>query len=346
MIKFSNVQIDQIAIHRVGNKHRAERNFISAALYSPNDYMQDTLLKFFLKPFKRNPEWLRFRHATDLKYNELYSFSSNIFEDPTNLLAESVNILEHLYRQSDHPNIKSGELYVASFTGISYDGLPCEAYGIFKTEEKAHILKVTNEGDMLALDKLEGINLGKLDKGALILKAEAGDGYRVLCCDNNSYDAAYWPDRFLNIDFVHDDNFHTRSYLQLVNDFSKEVIIPAENQQQQVKFLANSVDYFGSNDYFDFDDFSKEVLPSENMADDFKEYQKTYALDGVNQFAISKPAFKTASRRIYDTIKLNTGIQIKLDINDPSVTERFIEKGYDEERKMHFYKVYFDEEVE
>lgn len=346
MLKFSNVQIDQLAIHRVGNKHRAERNFISAALYDVNEYLQETLLNFFLKSFKRNQEWVRFRHATDLKYNEVYSFASNIFTDPANLLGESVNILEHLYRQSDHPNIKSGELYVASFTGISYDGTPCEAFGVFKTEEKAHILKITNEGDMLALEKLEGVNLGRLDKGALIIKAEAGDGYRVLTCDNNRYDAAYWPDRFLNIDFVRDDNFHTRSYLELCNDFSKEVIIPAENQQQQVQFLANSVDYFGSNDYFDFNDFTQEVLPSENMADEFKEYQKTYALDGVNQFAISKPALKSARRRINDTIKLNTNIQIKLDITDPDVAERYLEKGYDEERKMHYYKVYFDEEVE
>jgi len=37
-------------------------------------------------------------------------------------------------------------------------------------------------------------------------------------------------------------------------------------------------------------------------------------------------------------------IQIKLDIDAPDAASEYLERGYDEEKKIHFYKVFFNAE--
>ena len=345
MIKFNDIQYEDMVVHRVGNKHRAERNFESRTVYGADEHLIDSLLYYFIRPFKRVQEHYRFRHSTDLQYNEVYGFVSAIFEEPSRLLPESVNILQHLYRQSDHPNIKTGELYIVHFTDVQIDDELVDAIGIFKSERKNGFLKVNEESDRLRIRRQEGINIEKLDKGCLVFNVDKEEGYLVMTVDNNSYDADYWPHHFLNVDFVRDESFHTRSYLELCNAFSKEVIVPAHDKQEQIKFLSDSVDYFSTRERFDFDEFTENIVPSGEIKEEFKSYQKDFALDGVEQFDISQSALKTAKRKIKDTIKLDTNMQIKLDFNNPEASRRFLERGYDEQKGMHFYKVYFNDEI-
>ena len=344
---FSNIQLGPMAIHRVGNRFRAERNFISSELYRPDEAMQEALMKYFLKSLKRSQDWYRFQHENGPEYNELFGFATTIFEEPERLLSESVNILEHLYRQSSHPNIKSGEVYVAYFSDILFGDELVSALGIFKSEQKNTFLQITKSGEMLIPKKEEGFRIDKLDKGCLILNTEKFDGYRLVSVDNNQYDANYWLYQFLNVGFVQDENYYTRSYLDLCNNFSKEVVMPAHDKKEQMQFLSDSVEYFNNNDSFNFDDFANTVVPdNEPMAAELRNYQQNYALGAANNFEISKPAIKSARSKFKSTIKLDNDIQIRLDLNNPDVSSEYIEKGFDEERQMSFYKIYFNEEME
>jgi hypothetical protein len=63
-----------------------------------------------------------------------------------------------------------------------------------------------------------------------------------------------------------------------------------------------------------------------------------------NQFDVSDIVLKKQKTKLKTEIKLDTHIQIKLDIDAPDAAAEYIEKGYDEEKKMKFYKVYFNEE--
>ncbi|MEM8906885.1 MAG: nucleoid-associated protein [Bacteroidota bacterium] len=345
MINFANIELEEIAIHRVGNKHRAERNFISSELYELDEAMREILLHYFTKPLKRTDDLCHFSHGEDLNLNEVYSFVRSIFIDRNTLLNESVNIVEHLYRQSTHPNIKSGEVYVAYFSGLVIDDEVVDAVGIFKTEQKNTFFKVAAGEQKLVLRKEKGVNVEKLDKGCLVLNTDAEEGYRVISVDNNNYDANYWPYNFLNIDFVRNESFHTKNYLALCNGFSEEIIAPATDKRQQIKFLTDSVDYFTSNEVFDLEDFTKTVLPEEETAREFRAYHETYAPENSNGFNISQKATKSATKHFKNTIKLDTGIQIKLDFYNPESSRQFIERVYDEERGMYCYKIFFNEEI-
>ena len=44
------------------------------------------------------------------------------------------------------------------------------------------------------------------------------------------------------------------------------------------------------------------------------------------------------------SISIDTNINIKLDVDAPDAASEYLERGYDEEKKMKYYKVYFNEE--
>lgn len=50
------------------------------------------------------------------------------------------------------------------------------------------------------------------------------------------------------------------------------------------------------------------------------------------------------SKKIKSELKLDTGAKINLDIQVPGCSTENLERGYDEEKKMFFYKVYFNSE--
>lgn len=346
MLNFSNIQLENIAVHRVGNKHRAERNFVSDSLLRPDEALIDALQTYFLKPLKRSEELYHFIHSANLELNEMYSFATSIFNDPSSLLNESKHILQHLYAQSNHPNIKGGEVYVAYFSGLLIDDELVDAVGVFKSERKNTFLKVSDAGDSLVINVADGISIEKLDKGCLIINTDAADGYRVLTVDNNNYDALYWTHHFLAVDYVEDENFHTKLYMDMVTEFAQEVVAPAADKREQVAFMANTVDYFTNTETFDFQDFTEKVAQGNPaFKEELNTFRDDFGLSDTDGFDISKSAFKNAKRKIKSNIKLDTGISIKLDTNNPEASNNFVERGYDEEKGMYYYKVYFNEEM-
>ncbi|MBC7555548.1 MAG: nucleoid-associated protein, partial [Chryseobacterium sp.] len=49
-------------------------------------------------------------------------------------------------------------------------------------------------------------------------------------------------------------------------------------------------------------------------------------------------------KSIKNVINLDTHIQIKLDFINPESAEKYVEKGWDEEKQMYYYLVYFNKE--
>lgn len=124
-----SAQIAHCAIHHVGNAQRDEELLLSAAPLALSDDIKNVLAQYFLdahfnkqlQSHYRPAQYLRFIHETDLALNEVYNYVSAVFADASQLHAQSVNLAKHLYQQSTHPNIKSGEFCVVYFTGIIAD---------------------------------------------------------------------------------------------------------------------------------------------------------------------------------------------------------------------------------
>src|SRR5690606_23590357 len=271
-----------------------------------------------------------------------------IFDDPGSLHINSKKIATHLFGQSDHPHIKSGEVYVVHFSDVLLDNVKVDAIGIFKSELKHDFLQFQEKGNNLDIVIQQGININKLDKGCLILNSHKEEGYKILSVDSNRYDTKYWLENFLDIDYLADENFYTKNYLKFCQNFAKDVVLPAEDKQQEVLFMNRAVNHFAKNDKFEETSFLNEVMENPEFIPEFKHYKvekgPKYSVEDVSNFDIANKAVSDARKKIKNVINLDTNIQIKMDFINAESAEKFVEKGWDEERQMYYYLVYFNKE--
>lgn len=349
MINLYSAHIASLSIHRVGNKSKNEPILLSEEIYKTNDEMTPLLKEFFLKPFRDKEEnYFQFGNEVDVEFNELYKIASEIFADPESIHENSKKITRHLYDQSMHQHIKSGEVYVAFLENLQIDNEKVNGIGIFKSELKQDFLQFSEKENQLEAFLQHGVGLNKLDKGCLIFDVKREDGYKILSVDSNRYDARYWLESFLGVDACEDDNFKTKKYLKFCQDFAKDVVLPAEDKKQEVLFMNRAVNHFAKNDNFLESAFINEVIDNPDLIPEFNHYKNEkspkYSIEDLTTFPIANTAVTAARKKIKNTINLDTNIQIKLDFINPENADKFVEKGWDEEKQMYYYLVYFNKE--
>ena len=239
-------------------------------------------------------------------------------------------------------------MYIAYLENMQIDNEKVNGIGIFKSEIKQDFLQFSEKESQLEANLQQGVNLNRLDKGCLIFNTKKDEGYKILSVDSNRYDARYWLESFLGVDAFEDDNFFTKKYLKFCQGFAKDVVLPAEDKQQEVLFMNRAVNHFAKNDTFEESNFMNEVINNPDLLPEFRHYKSEkapkYSIEDLTTFPIANTAVTAARKRIKNVINLDTNIQIKLDFINPESAERFVEKGWDEEKQMYYYLVYFNKE--
>ena len=347
MFYTEEINIESLALHKVGNKSQEEGIRFSTAPMKIDDAVQSLLLQYFLSPFKTE-EYYNLTHETNVALNEVFTYVSQIFDHPETFHEQSMNLARHLYEVSTHPKIKNGELYVTFLRDCNVDGEQVNAVGLFKSESKETFLKVYPTSDSFEIEYEDGININKLDKGCLIFNTERENGYLVSVVDSmrQSGEAMYWRDNFLNI-AQRRDNFHqTQQCLDMCKQFVTERLPENFNvtKVDQADILNKSMAFFKENDEFSFDEFANQVIEQPEVIQSFKEFREEYQEErDVNideQFEISEPAVKKQAKTFKSVIKLDKNFHIYVHGN-----RHLIEKGYDDDRDMNFYKILFKEET-
>jgi len=348
MIKCTKASISKCILHKVGNKFNDTKNSFSEQPIDFDEASYDLILPYLLRPFGSVAESYRFNHHANIDLNEINSYATQLLNDDTGFVNVSQHIVMHLFEQSNSAQIKTGDVIICMFHDIQYEDYLTDAIGIFKIENKSHFFQTHLEKNSYDLYIQKGIQTKKVDKGCLILNAADGEGKIVLSIDNNNYDAQYWIKKFLNIKYPDDANQHTKNYIQMCREFSKEVMQPQFGMQEQSSFLAKTVDFFKENEVVNIETFKEDIFEKEDHIQLFEDYKKTYESDNNilirNQFDVSEIVLKKQKQKIKTEIKLDTNIQIKLDVDAPDASAEYLERGYDKEKKMHFYKVYFNAE--
>ena len=320
--------------------------FKNDQLATIDEKLSEVLCLFFLKPFKLQ-NFYTFSHELDVAYNGAYASCRNIFEagDENTLLEESQQLLKLLYAVSENENIKEGEVYVASFESISLQAGKVNALGIFKSEDRDPFLRIYQEGNSLGVASDEGISLHNIKKGALILNDPDQKTYSVLVFDksNKITPAKFWINQFLNLAPIEDEFYQTRNFMHLCKDF----VLKDRNdldRADQVDLLNRSVNYFKDREHFNQDEFETEVLQEPETRQAFMDFQETYKEENQlknlqPEFEISKPAYKAAKRYIRSVIKLDKNFHVYV-----HGKRDLIERGFDDTRGQHYYKLFFDAE--
>lgn len=348
MIKRNKASISKFIIHKVGNKFNSTKNAFSEDIVQFDEASYNLILPFVLKAFSAVSESYRFNHHSDISLNEINTYTSKLFESDNEFVEISKHIVTHLFEQSNSSQIKTGDVLIALFDDIQYGEILTQGLGIFKIENKTEFFQTYLENNSYDIYVQKGIKTGKIDKGCLILNTCDREGNIILSVDNNNYDAQYWIKKFLNVKFPDDSNQHTKNYIELCNEFSKEIVKPKFGGQEQNTFLAKTVDYFKENEVVNSENFKEEVFEEEDHKTLFEEFKKTFESDQNvairNQFDVSELVLKKQKQKIKTEIKLDTNIQIKLDVDAPDASSEYMERGYDDLKKMHYYKVFFNQE--
>jgi hypothetical protein len=348
MIKRQKASVKNFIIHKVGNKFNSTKNAFSDAVVNFDEATYNLIVPYLLKPFVSVAESYRFNHHSDINLNEINTYSEQIFKDETAFIEVSKHIITHLFEQSNSAQIKTGDVLICHFENIQYEDYFTDAIGIYKIENKAEFFQTYLEQNSYDILVQKGIQSKKVDKGCLILNTSDMEGKIILSVDNNTYDTQYWIKNFLNIKYPDDSNQHTKNYIELCREFSKTVLQPNFGGQEQSNFLAKTVDFFKENEVVNVAKFKEEIFDDENHIQLFEDYQKNYETDNKvvirNQFDVSEVALKKQKQKIKTEIKLDTNIQIKLDVDAPDASAEYLERGYDDEKKMHYYKVFFNTE--
>ncbi len=342
---FLKTTINEFCLHKVGNKIADEGYKISLSTITIEQNLKELLIHYFVTPFKSD-EHYNFFHSSDLNLNEVYSYTSKILDNPSSLYEQSINLAKHLYEQSTHPKIKGGEFYVVYFKDCIVDGKTMDAVGLFKSENKDTFLKVYSSGDGFEIESEKGININKLDKGCLIFNTEKENGYLVSVVDNTNKgaEAKYWTEDFLHVRPRKDEFYHTQNVLSLCKNFVSQAL-PKEhkvNKAEQAILMNKSVDALKSGS-IDMENFAKEVFAKPEIIDSFNKYKDVYQqerdIELSDNFEVSSQALKKKGTGTMTTIKLDKNFDINIHSG-----EQYIERGFDKERNMYYYQLFFKEE--
>ena len=349
MVSHFEAVLTQFSIHKVGNKLSEEPLTLSAQpLKVTDEVLGNLLMQYFLSPFEKVNETYRFAHPTDnLQLNEIFHFTELIFSKEDTFHQNTEQIARYLYDIANHPKIKSGELYVCHFEKLQMEGELHNAIGIFKSESKEPYLTIMQQGKAFELGyEQEAINIKKLDKGCLIFNTEKEQGYKVVVVDQtNRTEAVYWTDDFLKLKVRNDNYNQTHNALTVyksfvTNQMEEEFEV---SKTDKIELLNRSIKYFKENDNFDLEEFGQAVIRNPQGLESFKQYKSSYENEFdtniADSFEISEAAVKKQARVFKSILKLDKNFHIYI-----HGSKEMIERGFDEEKKLNYYKVFFREE--
>jgi hypothetical protein len=348
MINQENATLLKLSAHQIGNKTNDEELIVSKKEQEIGDnQMQTVLMKYFLNSF-HSTEFYNFTSTNDdHNLNPVFQFARNIFESPKAFHMNSVSIAKHLYEVSLHPQIKSGDLFVALFSGVEIEGQAMDVIGIFKSENKTDFINVdAKKSGEFELNCARGISTDKLDKACLIYNIDEELGYRISIIDksNKSSEAQYWKEQFLNVKELN-NNFHaTKNFLDIARHYVTDQITEEFelSKPEQMQYLSKSLDYFKNHDDFNQREFEKEVFEDPHVIKSFRKFDNNFReqfnIEMEDEFEISSEVVKKQSRVFKSVLKLDKNFHIYIHGDS-----RLIEKGVEKDGRK-YYKIYYKED--
>ena len=353
-IRFTSATAVGLVLAKVGHPQRDEPLQTSKEVFKIEEKDQEPLSAIFLKPFK-NLTAHRFSHHSSLDQHEMNAYAAAIFASDDGLLEKGCDIAKRLYAKSNHPNIKSGDLCISLIKNIDIDGELTQGLCILKSERVEPFLSISTRDGDLELHTEQGINPEKIDKGCLILNHLANKGYYVLTFDRTGSDSRFWVRDFLGVVPITDSPFLTNKYASMAVAFmeKEKKEKPSADDDTPPWDTSNAardaITYFEEKEKFDLQEFEEEVLKTPEAKAKFAEHRSKIEEEQGHKledsFEISKKDVCKAKKKIRTSMKLDTGVDIRLKPALAAKPEQVLEHGFDEERKMKFIKIFFNEDL-
>jgi hypothetical protein len=349
MLNIDEAVIEKLIIHYVGNPSKEEGCYTSAKV-AENLRGEDArvIINQCLKPFKNSTLQYGFTNENDNNAQTVASLSKMIFGSDTNFAFATQSMAQLLFNVSDHPQVKAGNLICIAFDKLRFNEVLYNGIGIFKSESSVPFLQITQHNNDFEMAVAEGILADNIEKSCIILSGTNEAPMTVLChnkANNTQAEAIYWKDEFLNVAPAENNFIHTQSFMDMTNSFIKDRY-PTDFEHtkvDQIDLMNKSVKFLQNKDRFNEDEFTNEVLMYPEVKESFAKFTDEYKtmnnLTLNDDFEIDNRAVKTYDNNSQRVIKLDKNFHVYVHGN-----KHLIEKGFDEKRDKHFYKIFFDEE--
>ncbi|NLL27769.1 MAG: nucleoid-associated protein [Bacteroidales bacterium] len=348
MINIESAYLSKLIIHRVGNKVLEDGLTLSEELVSLNDAYLNSLGNQLLMPFKKEDSLFNFYHDTDVNLNVMKTRCKKIFQDvDENFIPESISAAKELYELMQSPKLHGGEFWVAYFRGMLVDDEETDAVAFFLMDERKNFVKLYSNETKYAIEMQSGTDPSGFLSGCIICNTDEENGYIISCSGKSKgLDLRLWMDNFMVLKQNIDSFYKTQMAMQMCKEFVMEKI-PEEfetTRPDQADLLIKSMEYFKANDEFAVRDYEDEVLKQQELKDSFTHFARVFSrdqdLDMVNQnFLVNDRAVKKMARYFKSVIKLDSNFHIYV-----HGKREWIERGFDEEKKLNYYKTFFEKE--
>lgn len=340
MIYTEYVKIQDIIIHQVGNKLSMDGVKLSSHEIDMIDDLNELLVKHFLTPFR---ERLNMQFKSPLLNNSVYLLVKEMFANKKKFVHLSQELAKLLYENSVYSKIMNGEFYVVYFSNCVIDGQTSDAVGLFKTEQKTPYLRVTPITDGYTIAEEHGFCLKHFEKACLVFNVDEVSGYQIAVIDktNKVPESQYWSDSFLQVKKRKTNSSQTESLFEMCKSFVSKLDDKDEVEKASMMNKALSI-LDDTEKIIELSRFKKEVFENQEVSDSFDEFRREKQTE--NQFELDEK-FESDNSSLKKTgLKKLTTIHLD-DCYDLVIRKaKDIEKGYDEKRQKHFYKLYFDKE--
>ena len=340
MIYTEYVRIQDIIIHQVGNKLSMDGVKLSKHGIDMTDDLNELLVNHFLTPFRERPS-MQFKPT--LQDNKVYTLVKSLFANKSDFVDLSQQLANLLYENSVYSKIRKGEFYVVYFSNCIFDGKTSDAVGLFKTELKTQYLQVTPVVDGYTIAEGQGLSLKHFEKACLIFNEDESSGYQIAVIDKNNktFESRYWSDSFLQIRKRKTNSSQTASLFEMCKSFVSQLSDKDEIQKASMMNKALSI-LDESEKSIELGHFRDLVFGDQSTSDSFDEFrrerQSESLLDIDEKFVSDNSSLKKTGLKKLTTIHLDDNYDVVIHgTND-------IEKGYDENRGKHFYKLFYDRE--
>lgn len=309
-----------IIIHNIGNKLREEGMILSNQEVPITEQIEELILSGYLKSISLQGDPFSFYHESDLRLNEIYSFSREIFSKRETFIQNSVKIAQHLYSKSDHPNISAGEIVVILFDDLTIGDIRKSAIGIFKSETRNDIFEVTNSNKSLQIQISSGINPTQIDKGALIIEGEENLLYTI---DRFSKKTKYWIESFLKARPIQNEKITVKIAEKLITELVNST--SNHNTKKELKeALSAQLNDKENGTIEDIAYATKKIIPEEHVADILKKIEAQYGFEIDERAEIKTKKILGKITKTFSTVTLTKDITLKttklISIEDVKIT--------------------------
>lgn len=340
---FTLAKLESCILHYTGQKFSGDA-MISCDSPLPVDHEEfaDFIAYLFQKNCKE-PEKYQLSDAGKTNWET----ALNEYSNSKDIIPISVHCLKRLNALSISPSILPGELLVAHFSNIEIDGEAHEALGFIKSDSHQSFLKCKYKKSDIDLSLESGLMAENIEKSALFILDTEEPFVYVKDKELKNHKQAWWGMDLFGLTPKSDKLAFTNSVMQVAKTFvAKEIdqIVQDISKPEKVELLTKSADYFKAHEVFDEKQFVQSVFEDKpDLAEGFSRFKENtfndWNIENKTKFELEETAQKKNQKLFKNILKLDKNFHIYIHGN-----RELIEKGFDEDKGKHYYKVFFDSE--